>query len=168
MIHYQHKGPFGRYHPPKDSRFQFDNETNRVVSLVPGIEIVDQRVSGRPGEQSRRTLVRIGLKYYSFIAEFDVLRNEEGNQVFCDIDGNGKPDGVCWYRVSGKDVWLNDDGIQPIVDFEFKDIHGFVENVLMEIMSVDAKIEVLKHAKRVIFDDSQSIAPKNWEIIRDE
>ncbi len=35
MVHYQHVGPIGQYHMPKDPRFRFDKETRAVVSLVP-------------------------------------------------------------------------------------------------------------------------------------
>ena len=181
-MHYQHKGPIGQFHVPKEPRFRFDEERREVVSLVPNIEVVSHESGGREIVY-KHTLLKVGNKHYELKADFSHIHDENGKQIFqIGNDGRQCAAGIVWdnirlgYFDSISRIFLLDQKVisqgntLTLENARIADIDNSIARIVYEYLSVDRHVSWAKETEvvRLIISKHEPIQPKVWEVIRDE
>ncbi len=164
MVHYQHVGPIGQYHLPKEPRFRFDEKLRRAVSLDPDIEVVEEDVSGFDVTHVW-TLIKIKGKYYHFRAISETKYDRDGNQIFKYIDGKKAVSDHVWRDVYSADFYSREYKGDRLEEYSFTDLSDPVTSIIFEYLAINKRSKLYDKTFRIIFSKDEPIMPKNWEVV---
>ncbi len=167
MVHYQHEGPIGQYHVPKEPRFRFDEERRRAVSLVPNIDVVDESINAW-GSTSVRTLLRIDKKFYTFRANSEEKYDENGEQVFKYVGEKKNVSDHVWGSVESSNFHNQDYDECNLENFVFSSIDDPITNIILEYLAINKRAYLYQRVSRIIFAAEEPITPKVWEVVCDD
>jgi hypothetical protein len=175
MVHPQHIGPFGEFRIPKKPRFKFDLKLYRPVSVVSGIEVVDHDNTGRrEGLTTSDFLVRVDDKLFAFSGDFASEFDIDGQRIDTEptyVAGRFSAvkhtiNKCVWENISVCNTYKNYEYTKQIEkNWSLNNFAGFREQLIIEFMALNIKYDGFSAVKRLIFNKSEKIHPKNIVII---
>ncbi len=154
------------YHLPKEPRFRFDENTNKVISLVPNIDVVDEYHGGRE-VRHKWILLKVGEKYYCIRVISTTKYDEAGNQVFRYVNGKKLRSDQVWTNVYLGNAFYGDRPEQgrKTEEARLTSLDDTVTDIVFEYLATDKNNINYEKVHRIIFSDDEPITPKNWRVI---
>ncbi|MCP4123416.1 MAG: hypothetical protein GY751_16820 [Bacteroidetes bacterium] len=164
MVHYQHVGPIGQYHLPKEPRFRFDEKLRRAVSLDSDIEVVEDKASGFD-VTTFKALLRIRGRYYCVRAISETKYDKDGNQIFKYVDGKKAVSDHVWRKVHSSPTFNSEYKGDRLEEYSLTELSDPITSIIFEYLAINKRSKLYDKTFRIIFSEDEPISPKNWEVV---
>jgi hypothetical protein len=167
MVHHQHVGPIGQYRIPERSRFRWDTETYKMVSVTPGIEVIKEGGGGRE-EAHYNATIKIGVRTYWLRAQDESEYDQSGNQIFGYKNSRKTVGNRVWTEVHMDEILSrsSNNGGLLFENVPIKSMTDELTKIIMDFLSVDRYTAFETKSVRIIFRDREPITPKNYKVIQ--